>query len=294
MKTTILSIVFFSHAIFCFGQSIERDVVAASGDYYEGANISLSWTLGEIATETYDNGNNILTQGFQQPGLTLRIYVDLAVFLEGPFNGTNMNTSLNLGGQLPLSQPYYTLPWIYPGTESVASIPNPDIVDWLLVELRDATEAASATPSTIIKQQAAFLLKNGSVVGLDGSSDLGFNTTISNNLYVVVWHRNHLGMMSATALTESAGVYTYNFTTAQGMAYQNGQKSLNGGAYGMYAGDGDANGTVGTLDYSIVWVGQSGHQGYLKGDFNMDTQVANQDKNDFWIGNLNEQNQVPN
>ena len=47
----------------------------------------------------------------------------------------------------------------------VASIPNYDIVDWMLVELRDANNAPSATPATIIAQQAAFVLKDGSVVG---------------------------------------------------------------------------------------------------------------------------------
>ena len=82
MKTKILSILFFAATILCTAQSIERDVVASSGDYFEGTNISLSWTLGEIATETYSSGNIILTQGFQQ---TLGIVIhgiDLDVFLE--------------------------------------------------------------------------------------------------------------------------------------------------------------------------------------------------------------------
>ena len=48
------------------GQSIERDVIAAAGDYFVTPTFSLSWTLGEPVTETVRNDYMILTQGFQQ------------------------------------------------------------------------------------------------------------------------------------------------------------------------------------------------------------------------------------
>jgi len=44
-----------------------QQVIASAGGYYEGENISLSWTLGEPVTETFSAGSVILTQGFQQP-----------------------------------------------------------------------------------------------------------------------------------------------------------------------------------------------------------------------------------
>ena len=49
-------------------QSIELSptVIASAGNYAEAGNISLSWTLGEIAVSTLSGGNLILTQGFQQ------------------------------------------------------------------------------------------------------------------------------------------------------------------------------------------------------------------------------------
>lgn len=50
-----------------FSQSISRSVIASAGDFYSNGSISVSWTLGEIATETYTAGNLVLTQGFQQP-----------------------------------------------------------------------------------------------------------------------------------------------------------------------------------------------------------------------------------
>ena len=41
-------------------------VIASAGNYAEAGGISLSWTLGEIAVTTLEQGDLILTQGFQQ------------------------------------------------------------------------------------------------------------------------------------------------------------------------------------------------------------------------------------
>ncbi|MBC7864735.1 MAG: T9SS type A sorting domain-containing protein [Bacteroidia bacterium] len=58
----------FSLGIFC-QSTTSPEVIASSGDYNSGPSASLSWTLGEIVTETVGNGANTLTQGFQQPFL---------------------------------------------------------------------------------------------------------------------------------------------------------------------------------------------------------------------------------
>lgn len=52
---------------FTFGQiELSPTVLASAGDYAEADGISLSWTLGEIAVMTLEQGDLILTQGFQQ------------------------------------------------------------------------------------------------------------------------------------------------------------------------------------------------------------------------------------
>ncbi|MCD4695028.1 MAG: hypothetical protein K8S16_02210 [Bacteroidales bacterium] len=218
--------------------------------------------------------------------ITLRLTLDITAFLEGPFNGTNMNTGLN-PDYIPLSQPYNTSPWNYSGTESVDFIPNADVVDWVLIELRDTTEAALATGETMIAQKAVFLLNDGSVVGLDGNSSNGACSVtapiIKNNLFVVIWHRNHLGIISAYPVTESCGVYTYDFTTSTGQAFESGQKDL-GGQAGMFAGDGNANGHINATD-KTNWSAEAGKKGYLSNDYTMDSQVSNKDKNEVWIEN---------
>ncbi|MCD4696367.1 MAG: hypothetical protein K8S16_09030 [Bacteroidales bacterium] len=223
--------------------------------------------------------------------ITVGFSLDITAFLEGPFNGTSLNPNLN--AILPLSQPYSGSPWNYTGTESVASIPNTNVVDWVLIELRETTgDASTATSDSIIAQQAAFILNNGSIISLDGSSNLQFSNSIIHQLFVVIWHRNHLGVMSANPLTESGGIYDYDFTTGAGQAYNFGQKDI-GGVYGMYAGDGNADGVINSDDKTNVWSIQAGTRGYKSGDFDMNGQVMNQDKNDVWLGNLNEQTHVP-
>ena len=127
--------------------------------------------------------------------------LDLKVYLEGPFNGTYMNTDLNIGGYLPLSQPFNEEPWNYTGTENVASIPNTDIVDWILIEIRETTGSADdAKFWTMVERQAAFLKENGQIVGLDGTNLPFTDVRIDDNCYIVIWHRNHYEIMSANAV----------------------------------------------------------------------------------------------
>jgi hypothetical protein len=226
--------------------------------------------------------------------ITLDLVVDVTAFLEGPFNGTNMDTDLN-PAYIPLSQPYNTAPWNYAGSESVGSMPNGDVVDWVLIELRDAPDAASATSGTMLAQQAAFILNNGSIVGLDGVSNLQFGNSVTQDLFVVVWHRNHLGVMSANALTSSGGVYSYNFTSGESQAYggASGYKDIGTGIWGLVAGDGNADGEITTADKSL-WATEAGTKGYLSNDYSMNSEVNNQDKNEKWTSNLTYKSQVPN
>ena len=238
--------------------------------------------------------------GFQNTGnfciKALSVHTEITrlgikVYLEGPYNGIDMNTDLT---DLPLSQPYNVAPWNYSGTESVDSIPIADVVDWVLIELRDTTDAAFATGETTIAQQAAFLLNDGSVVGLDGLAILSFNHSIIQSLFIVIWHRNHLGIISANSLTESEGIYTYDFTIGNNQAYgTDAQKDLGSNVYGMIGGDANADGFINDDDKIEVWNIETGENGYLCSDVNMDGQANNEDKNDVWFENNPSDCQVP-
>ncbi|MBN1338292.1 MAG: VCBS repeat-containing protein [Bacteroidales bacterium] len=230
------------------------------------------------------------TQSFRVFDITLYLTVNL----EGPFDGTGMNTSLN-PEYIPLAQPYNTSPWYYSGTEAVSAIPGPGVVEWILVELRDAADAASAGASTVIAYQAAFLLNDGTVAGLDGSAPIHFYIEIQHNLFVVIHHRNHLSIMTPVPIPENSGIYTWDFTSGPGQVHGGmlGHKELAPGIWGMSGGDGFPDNQINNGDKNDVWVLQAGTGGYLAGDFNMDGQVNNADKNDVWAPNTGLGGQVP-
>jgi len=221
------------------------------------------------------------------------VNVNLTVLLEGPYNGYDMDTHLN--SLLPLAQPFNSSPWNYPGSETVASIPSTDIVEWVLVELRDASSPDQATGATTIGRQAGFLMSDGQVVTIDEDPIMSFATSITDGLFVVVYQRNHIAVISNTALTASGGVYTYDFSTGENQAYGgiDGHGEIAVDVWGMYAGDGDANGTVEINDKNVIWSNEAATKGYLNGDFNMDVQVDNKDKNDNWLPNGGKGSQVP-
>ncbi|MBN3036643.1 MAG: hypothetical protein JW861_13735 [Bacteroidales bacterium] len=265
-------------------------VEAVPGSGYDFAG----WSDGNTSnprTEMNVTADLTVTADFSptSPGFELH----MRAYLEGPFNGTGMNTDLN-PGTMPLGQPYNTSPWFYTGTESVATIPL-NAVDWMLVEIRDAAAAQYATPSAMIARQAAFVLQNGVIVGLDGSSNLYFSNTIQNGLFVVLWHRNHLGIMSSSALGATGGVYMYDFSNAATKVYGGalGYREVAPGVWAMAGGDGNADGQINNGDKNDVWAMQAGTGGYLGGDYNMDAQVNNGDKNEIWAPNTGLGGQVP-
>ncbi|MBN1340520.1 MAG: hypothetical protein JXA03_14420, partial [Bacteroidales bacterium] len=289
---------------FTLSEDLTAEDMANPGNislYTRGSTADTAWAF--LASAGLVNAaNNTATfeniTGFSQfiiaREINLGIELNLSAYLEGPFNGTEMNT--NIFGYLPLSQPYNTAPWNYTGTEAVAAIPNTDVVDWILVELRDAPDAASAGSAAVVARQAGFLLKDGSVVSIDGQSMLQFaGLSVQHSIFAVVRHRNHIAVMSAIPLTESGGVYSYDFTTGAVQAHGGtlAHKEIAPGIWGLTAADGNADNQVNNGDKNDVWAPQAGTGGYTSGDFNLDAQVNNGDKNDMWAPNTGLGGQVP-
>jgi hypothetical protein len=145
-------------------------------------------------------------------------------------------------------------------------------------------------------QRALFLNSDGGVVNLQGTREMKFDIpTVNNNLYMIVWHRNHLGVMTADPISLDIAPVVYDFSAAEGNAYggSDGHKDLGEGVYGMYAGDANSDGDINNNDKAF-WGLNAGTKGYKSADLNFDTQVDNNDKNEIWVGNLNEGSQVPN
>ncbi len=242
----------------------------------------------------FDHNGNESTQSNIQTVLTGKI-LDIKVFLEGPFYSNQMIPYLNISGYLPFEQPFNVAPWNYSGSEATESIPNTNIVDWILLDFRDALSASEATASTSIGRQAAFLLNDGSIVGLDGFSKPRIYKNFDHNFFLVIYHRNHLPVMNLNALLNQVDTYSYDFTSSPDQVYGNetAEKNLGNNTWGMITGDADANGQIDNTDKNEGWLPEINLSGYLNGDFNMDGQITTVDKMNFWIPNVGSGSQLP-
>jgi len=258
----------------------------------------INQTTGE-ATVVGDFQNNLQVSGFAIPYVPLsNIMVDLDLWLEGPYDPAlegGMSTWLN-PAHVPLTQPfgsnlYNPNPcWLYNGSESVAAMPA-NVVDWVLVELRDGGTTGTYT----VAKQAFFIRNDGKIVALDGAGIPFFPVAVTGPLYAVVYHRNHLAVMSSAGLPLVGTNYTWDFRTGAGQFYGgiNGARELEPGVWGARAGDGNADKQVNNTDKLAVWKPEGGLSGYRAGDYNLDAQVNNADKIEKWKPNSGSSSQVP-
>ena len=61
----------------------------------------------------------------------------------------------------------------------------------------------------------------------------------------------------------------------------------------MKACDGNRSGDVSISDKNNVWSIQTGSEGYLEKDYNLNKNVNNQDKNDYWVTNNGKATYIP-
>jgi hypothetical protein len=68
MKKVFIVLIALVFNSYCFGQEISSSVVATAGGSVETDDLSVSWTVGEVAVKTLgeEGVTPILTQGFQQ------------------------------------------------------------------------------------------------------------------------------------------------------------------------------------------------------------------------------------
>ncbi len=176
-----------------------------------------------------------------------QIAVNVKVMLEGAYDLTAglMRDDLRMNGLIPAAQPYTGL---YPfvaegGTETVAPAVlaitgNNAIVDWILVELRDAN-----TPSTVLRTRVGLLQRDGDIVDVDGVSPLRFKMD-PGNYQIAVRHRNHLGIMTAAPVTIGTTAVNVDLTTATTATWGiDASKNVNG-VMTMWTGDAVLDGTV--------------------------------------------------
>jgi hypothetical protein len=248
--------------------------------------VTVTDSKGCVATNTFSVGSNVNCR-------TMEFTID--VFLEGPFEPSNMLMQNKLRTQcntVPLFQPYNSPTMGYNGTESVANL-GTDVVDWVLVSFRSNTDRNSE-----IYKVAGLLSRNGKVRTITGDTIFQLNSSPTDSLYVVIEHRNHMGVMTPVKMCPdhaTNGVICVDFTHMQsfvtGTPATAGQKVLGtdsrGAVYGMHSGDGDCNFDINSSDFVPFGTDFNKFDIYSPGDFNMDCDCNSNDL-PKWLGNFNQ------
>ena len=272
------------------------DVISAS---LSGSEVTLTTTYHSPGAYTVSvinvedlAGNPIVppnnTADYEYAANSYSVRAKIKVFLEGPYTDSSMATTLSENSLIPLTQPYSGLPWSYGGNEGVGEIPA-NIVDWILLELRTGTGA-----TTVVSRRAALLRSDGIALDTDGQPGITFPGIESGEYYIVVFHRNHLAIMSKNPVPLTGTTNLYDFTFSEGQSYgDQPMKPLGNGKYGLYAADGNANGSINNSDYNSIWKKENGTAGYEKGDFDLNGGVTIADRNSKWKPNNGNVTRVP-
>ncbi|OEK07436.1 hypothetical protein BFP71_00055 [Roseivirga misakiensis] len=281
-----------------FASGTAADILArvVNTGNYTGDN-STTFDITVDGSSVFNGGGVTSNPGFTiSGGAPTSLAVASTVFLEGAYNGTNLNTTIN--SQIPDQQPYNGVNSHSQSTTGT-SIPS-GAVDWVLVELREAGTAAGAVNSTRKGSTAGFLMNDGTIKATDGTSNLTINLTGNTGTayYVVVYHRNHLPIMSANAIDGSGGTLTIDFTSNSANTYQTttALASLTNNKFGMPSGDVNQDGSINSTDLS-TWRTNNGaaysYSGNGSADFNLDGEINAVDRNDFQQKNTSKTRQVP-
>ena len=162
--------------------------------------------------------------------------------------GTFMTDQLRVAGLVPTVEPYNALGYNYVGSSpGVALTPSlltttgaNAIVDWVIVELRRASN-----PMVVLHSRPALIQRDGDVVGLNGATSI--NAPLSQgSYYVALRHRNHLGIMTATALalTGDASATTIDFRLASTATYGTSARTPVGAIQCLWPGDANGEGSI--------------------------------------------------
>ncbi|MEM6316433.1 MAG: hypothetical protein AAF960_02120 [Bacteroidota bacterium] len=136
------------------------------------------------------------------------------------------------------------------------SDPGNAVVDWVFVEIRDGSKLDS-----VVTTRAALLQRDGDVrdhrpftdprkMDADGYSYLTFDSTLAGDYYVVVRHRNHLGVMTNEAGLYSPIVERVDFTDKDFNALGIHSQKMNADSTEQYMWAGDV-----TSDRKVIYQG---------------------------------------
>jgi len=254
----------------------------------------------EIAVLTISSpSSGLVLGGTSSQNITISdfgVNLSLKAFLGGAYDSQTglMYDSLRSKQLIPLTEVYSASPYNRPqillaGGETVSpsllSVTGPDaIVDWVYLEVRSGANA-----NQIVATKRALIQRDGDVVDTNGSNNIFLQGLSAGQYYISLKHRNHLGIMTANAITVSQVPVLIDFTQSSypvwvnSLATANPPRKISGSAALMIAGDANFNknikynGLSNDKESVLTAVGVSTPNnvvnGYRMEDVNMDGQV---------------------
>lgn len=267
------------------------------------AKFSAGWDGASAAVRMRDwlnPANNLNTLDGFDPNASSAVALRVRAFLDGPYNTItgSMSSDLRAGGLIPLTEPYTALGYTHVGgggettSNTVLNVSGSNaVVDWVLVELRSASNNAQ-----VLATRSALLQADGDIVtASDGSSALSFGVS-AGAYHIAVRHRNHLGIMTANAIALSGTAVTVDLSNGSTALFggSSATKSV-GGRELLYSGDVDGSGVLkytgegNDRDPILSLIGGSTPTatatGYHREDVNMNGVVS-------YVGNSNDRDPI--
>jgi hypothetical protein len=233
-------------------------------------------------------------------GVVTPLILSAKVILQGSYSTITdgnaikglMNDDLRNNTSIPIIEPYTTLGFTHigGGGESITNTSiltvtgNNAIVDWIFVELRRKINVTDAN-TTLIATRSALIQRDGDIVATDGFSPISFNASIDFSYFIVVRHRNHLAIQSATTkalcgtvteVIDMTSLNNINPTTPSVSITVDGITR-----YALYSGDLNGDNIINAADRSTAWNDRN-LTGYRRSDCNMNGTVDNIDRSNTW------------
>ncbi|MCB5228669.1 MAG: cohesin domain-containing protein [Candidatus Cloacimonetes bacterium] len=243
-------------------------------------NIILRDPLNNAIPVDEINGSNVIIDA-------LLMHCKIKAYLQGAYL-TNGSMRHSLISFLPLTSPYDENDII----DILPDVSPNHIVDWVSVQLRETYNGP------ILVSQSAFLLDNGMVVDMDGNSYLSFEHTDLLSYYVILRHRNHLGVMSAVAHEfsldyEDAPLIDFSQAETLYGGAVNAAMQVDSNIFALIAGDANGDGRIANNDQAVFWRSQNGSFGYHSADFDLNGAVQNSDMVIYWRNNNGRVSVIP-
>ncbi|MCB9163292.1 MAG: hypothetical protein H6592_02480 [Flavobacteriales bacterium] len=214
---------------------------------HEGTLVDPGDQVSNTANIFFDFNPPVITEPCIVQVPTPYVAVRLKALLGG-VNGAEtgmMDDALRTQGLVPVEEPFTALGYAPVGSDpgnaqpGVFTITGPDaIVDWVLVELRDPFDQ-----SMKIATRTALLQRDGDVVDMDGVSPVIFAVP-SGNYGVALRHRNHAGVMTASAIALSAAPAVIDMTQSSTATFGSSARMSLGGRLCLWPGDVNHDGQV--------------------------------------------------